>query len=152
MLTHHEIYMKFKWNEFSPSAQEAIRYFNLILEADHWEDEANTEKRLDQGMAVYPHATRSISNRHCRLEASLRIQVDMISLDLIPHDDDAPGVSLHFLYQEDPIQVLEAIVQAREWLQPGLYFSFTLQLTSVCHEVLVEAPNREICTFSSQDT
>lgn len=139
--------MKMTWQDFDPHAQHAVQMFNLILEAYEWEDEAQTEARLDQGQAVYPHATRGTSNFSCQLQAAMHTQVRMLSLHLTPHESHQPGIKLHFLYLDDPTHVLEQIVEAQHWLQPGLYFRFAMQLTNLCEDILIETANQEIHTL-----
>lgn len=141
--------MKQSWHQFAPPAQRAIRMFNLILDAHGWEDVEQTEYRLDHGCAVYPHATRSSYNSTCELEATMHTQVNMVSLSLTPFASHQPSIRLHFLYKEDPVSILEQMIAAQSWLQPGLYFRFAMQLRYICEDVLVETPNREIRTLSS---
>jgi len=141
--------MKKSWKELDAQARHSIQRFNLILEAYRWEDHEHTEANLDRGHAVYPHATRSTSNRSCQIDAALHTQVHMVSLTLIPHESHQPGIKLHFLYHDDPTAILEQIVKDQHWLQPGQYFRFAMQLLNLCEDVLVETSDQEIHTLST---
>lgn len=141
--------MKQFWSDLDPQAKHAIQRFNLILEAYQWEDDQQTEARLDQGHAVYPHATRSISNQTCQLDAAMHTQVSMLSLTILPHESHRPQIKLHFLYKDEPTPVLEQIVQAQHWIKPGYYFQFAMSLIGLCEDVLVETDNHEIQTLSA---
>jgi len=141
--------MKQSWSELTPEARHSIQMFNLILEAYQWEDEHDTELNLDRGYPVYPHATRSTTNQNCQLDAAMHTQVNMVSLAIIPHQSHQPRIKLHFLYKDEPTSVLEQIVQAQDWIQPGQYFRFAMSLLGLCEDVLVETENHEIHTLSA---
>lgn len=141
--------MKQSWQNLSPEARHAIRYFNLILEVYDWEDEEGVEHRLDHGEAVYPHAARSWSNGECKLQASLHTQVGMISLYLQPHWSDGVALGLHFIYQGSPVRILERLTEVQGSLRPGAYFQLAQSLTSACEEILVETSQQDQPTFST---
>ncbi len=141
--------MKLSWKELSPTAQTAVRYFNLILETNFWEDWEETERKLDQGERVFPHASMGWSNGSCQIQASLNAEAGMLTICLTQVGDKAAQVGLHFLYRDNLIDLLERLVDAMDWLRPGTYFQFANSLQGYCEEILVESVYHDQQVFST---
>lgn len=130
-------------SELNPAQLRDIKVFNLILECDGWEDQFETEKKLDAGEMVNPEGLRTIQEAFVTLQARFHAPVNMISLRIIDRFLD-DRVQFHFLFDDTPERILEWIVSVRPSLTLDSYPELLKQADGKCEMILLEVSDTEI--------
>ncbi|MEL7340242.1 MAG: hypothetical protein AAGM67_07135 [Bacteroidota bacterium] len=120
-----------------------VNLFNLILECDGWNDQYDTEKRLDAGELVNPEGVRVTYGEGTVLQARYHAPVNMISLRITDLNRD-DKVQFHFLFDNRPERILEWLVEVKGELNFDTYPEMLKEADGKCEMILLEVSETEI--------